>query len=31
MTINSVLNDLKDGKWQALFAMPDDIAPTPEK
>jgi hypothetical protein len=31
MTINSVLKDLEDGKWQALFAMPDDIAPTPEK
>lgn len=31
MTINSVVKDLKDGKWQALFAMPNDPAPTPEK
>jgi hypothetical protein len=31
MTINSVIEDLKDGKWQALFAMPNDMAPTPEK
>jgi hypothetical protein len=29
MTTNSALKDLKDGKWQALFAMPDDLAPTP--
>jgi hypothetical protein len=27
MTINSVIKDLKDGKWQAVFAMPNDIAP----
>jgi hypothetical protein len=27
MTINSALKDLKDGKWQAMFAMPDDTAP----
>jgi hypothetical protein len=27
MTINSMVMDLKDGKWQALFAMPDDLAP----
>jgi hypothetical protein len=27
MTINSVMKDLKDGKWQALFTMPDDYAP----
>lgn len=27
MTINSVIKDLKGGKWQALFAMPDDLAP----
>ncbi len=27
MTINSVLKDLKDGKWQAFFVMPDDLAP----
>jgi hypothetical protein len=31
MTINSVVKDLKDGKWQALFAMPNDVAPTPDK
>lgn len=29
MTINSALKDLKDGKWQALFAMPNDVAPEP--
>ena len=29
MTINSALKDLKDGKWQAVFAMPDDFA-TPD-
>jgi hypothetical protein len=27
MTTNSVVKDLKDGKWQAIFAMPNDIAP----
>lgn len=27
MTINSALKNLKDGKWQAFFAMPDDQAP----
>ena len=27
MTINSAVKDLKDGKWQALFAMPNDLAP----
>ena len=27
MTINSAVKDLLNGKWQALFAMPDDIAP----
>ena len=27
MTINSALKDLQGGKWQALFALPDDTAP----
>ncbi len=27
MTINSAMKDLLNGKWQALFAMPDDTAP----
>ena len=27
MTINSVLKDLQKSQWQALFAMPDDLAP----
>ena len=31
MTINSVVMDLMDEKWQAQFAMPNDVAPTPEK
>lgn len=27
MTTNSLVKDLKDGKWQAQFAMPNDVAP----
>jgi len=29
LTTNSVIKDMQDGSWQALFAMPDDLA-TPE-